>query len=73
MLYKKSNNFNINISPATMKATFVRKYLTANESIFGVDQGKTSRYEIGFYASVFYKAKLMDSVTMENIFNNELI
>ena len=69
MLYKKSDNFNINVSPATMKATFVSKSLTANASVFGVDQGKTSRYEIGFYASVFYKAKLMDNVTMENIFN----
>ena len=69
MLYKKSDNFNIHISPATMKATYVSRSLTETQSVFGVDQGETSRYELGFYAALFYKTKLMDNVTMENIFN----
>ncbi len=69
MLYKKSENFTMHISPSTMKATYVSKDLTANGSVFGVDQGETSRYELGFYAALFYKAKLMENVTMENIFN----
>lgn len=69
MLYKKSDNFTMHVSPATMKATYVSKDLTANGSVFGVDQGGTSRYELGFYAAIFYKTKLMENVTMENIFN----
>jgi hypothetical protein len=69
MLYKKSDNFSFHVSPSTMKATYVSSELTANGSVFGVDQGETSRYELGFYAALFYKAKLMENVTMENIFN----
>ena len=69
MLYKKSDNFTMHVSPSTMKATYVSKDQTANGSAFGVDQGETSRYELGFYAAIFYKAKLMENVTMENIFN----
>ena len=69
MVYKKSDNFTMHLSPATTKATFVAKELTTNGSVFGVDQGETSRYELGFYAAIFYKATLMENVTMENIFN----
>jgi len=69
MLFKKSDNFTMHVSPATMKATYVSKNLTANGSAFGVDQGGTSRYELGFYAALFYKTKLMENVTIENIFN----
>ena len=36
-------------------------------SLFGVDPGKSSRYELGFYAAGYYKIKLMENVTMENI------
>ena len=31
--------------------------------------GETSRYELGFYTALYYKVKLMENVTMENIFN----
>lgn len=66
MVYKKSNNFNINLSPATMKATYVTNRFAGQ---YGTDAGETSRYELGFYAALYYKAKLMDNVTVENIFN----
>ena len=69
MVYKKSDNFNINLSPATMKATYVNGKFTVNQAAFGVDQGETSRYELGFYAAMYYKAKLMENVSIENIFN----
>ena len=36
-------------------------------TLFGVDPGKSSRYELGFYASGYYKVKLMENVTMENV------
>lgn len=69
MIYKKSDNFNINLSPLTSKATFVSKKFTATDKAFGVNQGETLRYELGFYASVYYKVDLMKNVSMENIFN----
>jgi len=69
MVYKKSDNFSINLSPATAKATFVSSRFTDNGAAFGVDQGETSRYELGFYTAIYYKATLMENVTVENIFN----
>lgn len=69
MVYKKSDNFNINLSPATLKTTFVNSKFTNLGDAFGVEQGETSRYELGFYASMYYKAKLMENVSIENIFN----
>lgn len=66
MLYKKSDNFTMHVSPATMKATYVSKDFAGQ---YGTDPGETSRYELGFYAALFYKTKLMENVTMENIFN----
>ncbi|MXV37075.1 DUF3078 domain-containing protein [Flavobacteriaceae bacterium Ap0902] len=35
--------------------------------LYGVEPGKSSRYELGFYAAGYYKLQLMDNVTMENI------
>lgn len=35
--------------------------------MFGVDPGKSSRYELGFYAAGYYKLNLMENVTMENV------
>lgn len=66
MVYKKSDNFNVNLSPLTSKATFVSNQFSGQ---YGTDPGKTTRYELGFYASVFYKTTLMENITMENIFN----
>jgi len=66
MVYKKSDNFSINLSPATAKATFVSNQFAGQ---YGTDPGETSRYELGFYAAVYYKATLMENVTVENIFN----
>ncbi len=69
IVYKKSDNFNINMSPLTSKATFVSKNLTATQANFGVAQGKTFRYELGFYAALYYKANIMENVSIENILN----
>lgn len=66
MVYKKSDNFRVNLAPITSKATFVSNQFSGQ---YGTDPGKTSRYELGFYTSVFYKTTLMENVTMENIFN----
>ncbi|MFD2566573.1 DUF3078 domain-containing protein [Pseudotenacibaculum haliotis] len=66
MVYKKSDNFNIHLSPATTKATFVSDQFAGQ---YGTDPGKTSRYELGFYGALYYKATLMENVTVENILN----
>ncbi|MFY0603913.1 MAG: DUF3078 domain-containing protein [Flavobacteriaceae bacterium] len=66
MVYKKSDNFSLNLSPATAKATFVSQQFAGQ---YGTDAGETSRYEVGFYAALYYKATLMENVTVENIFN----
>jgi len=66
MVYKKSDNFSLNLSPATAKATFVSQQFAGD---YGTDVGETSRYEVGFYAALYYKATLMENVTVENIFN----
>lgn len=69
MLWKKSDNFKINISPATSKVTFVNSEFTVNGAAFGVDQGKTSNYELGFYGALYHKTTIMNNVSMENIVN----
>ena len=66
MVYKKSDNLSLHLSPATTKATFVSSDFSGQ---YGTDLGKTSRYELGFYAASYYKTKLMENVSIENIFN----
>lgn len=70
LLWKKDDNLKINFSPATSKFTFVdAANTTPNEAYFGVEQGNSMRYEIGFNASAYYKLDLVANVTMENILN----
>ncbi|WP_294823381.1 DUF3078 domain-containing protein [uncultured Flavobacterium sp.] len=70
MLYKRDDNFKINLSPATSKFTFVDKEFTLpDEEYFGVEQGKSMRYELGFNASMYYKLDIIANVTFENILN----
>ncbi len=80
LYWKKDENLKINFAPLTSKFTFVDNAYTsgidlntglpyANGDYFGVDEGKTMRYELGFYASVYYKLAIMTNVTAENILN----
>jgi hypothetical protein len=74
MLWKKSDNLKVNIAPATSKMTFVCDDFTSyagyvDGSYFGVDKDKSMRYELGFYASGYYKFNLMENISMENILN----
>lgn len=74
MLWKKSDNLKVNLAPATSKMTFVNGDYTSapgyvDGAYFGVDANKTMRYELGFYASGYYKFKAMENVTFENILN----
>ncbi|RAV28349.1 DUF3078 domain-containing protein [Sinomicrobium soli] len=79
MLWKKSDNLKFNLAPVTSKMTFlsgeVFTYDKGTETFvssddvetFGIDPGDSMRYELGFYASGYYKFELMPNVSAENI------
>lgn len=74
LLWKKHDNLKFNVAPLTSKVTLLggkvydANMKSSNEvSIFGIDPGKSYRYELGFYAAGYYKVDLMENVTMENI------
>ncbi|TJY38091.1 DUF3078 domain-containing protein [Pontimicrobium aquaticum] len=70
MLWKKSDNLKVNIAPATSKLVIVDKDLTLpNEAYFGVEEGKSTRFEFGAALGAYYKVNLMENVSMENILN----
>lgn len=72
LAWRESDELKFNLAPATSKFTFVDAAFTnipgyVDGSYFGVDQGKSMRYELGFYASAYYKAVIMANVSFENI------
>ncbi|MNX75723.1 hypothetical protein D3C86_1072090 [compost metagenome] len=68
ILWKRDDNLKFNFAPATSKITFVDKNFTfPDEAYFGVKEGKSLRYELGAYASAYYKLDIMANVTFENI------
>ena len=69
MLWKKSNNLKVNIAPATSRLIFVDGQFTQLGSSFGVEQGKTSRFEFGAALNAYYKVNLMENISVENILN----
>lgn len=70
MLWKKSDNLKFNLAPLTSKVIFVDKDFTLpNDAYFGVEEGESTKYELGLYASGYAKLGLMENVSMENILN----
>jgi hypothetical protein len=69
MLWKKSDNLRVNIAPATSRLILVDGRFTEIASSFGVEQGKTSRFEFGAAVNGYYKFQIMENVTFENILN----
>jgi len=74
MMWKKNEDFVINIAPATARFIFVDNKFTSvpgylDGQYFGVDEGKSSRFEFGAAVSAFLRLKLMENVTMENTAN----
>jgi len=74
LYYKKNDNFKLNFAPLTSKMTFVDNFYTSipgyvDGGYFGVDANKSLRYELGFYASAYYKFSLMKNVSVENLLN----
>lgn len=70
VLWKKSDDCKFNIAPGTSKVTIVDSDFTLpNDEYFGVTEGESIRYELGMYASGYYKLTLLDNIVMENILN----
>lgn len=69
MLWKKSDNLKVNFAPATARMIFVHPHFTEFASAFGVEQGKSSRFELGAGIQGYYKFNVMENVTWENILN----
>ena len=68
MQWKKSNELKFNIAPATSKLIIVDKIFTLpNNAYFGVEEGKGTKFELGFSAAGFAKFEIAENVTMENI------
>lgn len=69
MLWKKSDNLKVNITPASARLIIVDEQFTVNGSSFGVEQGETSRFELGANVAAYYKLNITKNISMENILN----
>lgn len=69
MLWKKNDNLKVNIAPATARFIFVHSHFTEFEESFGVEQGESMRFEFGASVNAYYKVKVMENFTIENILN----
>lgn len=63
--YKESDNFKINISPAS--ARFIMVGAESLRPSYDVDPDKFSRNEFGASLDAYYKVGLMENITLENI------
>lgn len=73
-LWKKSDNLKVNISPATARFILVDDRFTTTPGYvdgdyFGVDQGKTSRFEVGASINAYLKFEVVENVAIEKILN----
>lgn len=74
IMWKKNKNLKVNFAPATARLIFVdRKFTTVpgyeDGDYFGVEQGKSTRYEFGAAVSGYAKFDIMNNVNMEHILN----
>ena len=82
LLWKKSDNLYVNVSPLAAKFTLITSeiftyndndpdnvtYDSSNDvETFGVDPGDSSLFELGFSARAYYKLDIMKNISMENI------
>lgn len=74
LMWKKNENFVINIAPATARFIFVDKRFTTTPGYvdgdyFGVDAGKSNRFEFGASLGAYLQVELFENITMENNLN----
>jgi hypothetical protein len=75
MDYKPNNNFSVFMSPLTVREVIVKNDSLAAVGAFGVDSGKTSRFELGAYVSVNYTSNLSKTASYTgrlDLFSNYL-
>ena len=71
MMWKKSDDLWVNLAPATARFIFVDKDFTSGPSYqdgsyYGVDEGKSSRFELGASLNAYAKFDIVKNVSMEN-------
>ena len=64
MLWKKSDNLHVNISPVAAKLTVVHDEFAGT---FGTDANETSKLALGASIRAYYKTDIMKNISMENI------
>ncbi len=74
IMWKKSDNLMLNLAPATSRFIFVdQAFTTGPEYVdgdyFGVDEGKSMRFEFGASLSALAKFEILENVSMENSIN----
>lgn len=79
MLWKKNDNFKVNISPFAARITFVDKDFTRvgndpdaiaefnKNKYFGVEANETTNFELGASVNAYVKFDLMTNVNVENV------
>ncbi len=73
MFYKRDNNFWFNYALLSARYIRVNSFFTESlldgENYFGVEKGKSGRFEAGGIISAYYKKEIMKNMHMENKFN----
>ncbi|WP_101450806.1 DUF3078 domain-containing protein [Aquimarina sp. MAR_2010_214] len=74
LLWKKSDNLNVNIAPVTSRMIFVDKEFTnvtdyEDGDYFGVDAGESSRFEFGGSLAAYSKYTIIKNITLEQLLN----
>lgn len=73
LTYKPVDYFEVFVSPATSKWTFVNDKILSDAGAYGVNPGKTIRTEFGAYLHMKFKKDIMENVnftTKLELFNN---
>ncbi|NDV42312.1 DUF3078 domain-containing protein [Flagellimonas sediminis] len=64
-----NDKFNLYISPATMKSTFVMDEVLSSQGAFGVDKGENVFLELGFLITNTWEKEVMKNVLMNHRIN----
>ncbi len=73
--YRSNENFSIFYSPLAARLTVVNAKYTTAGSAFGVEQGKTTRFEVGSYLTTKYRTNITKSLlytTRLDLYSNYL-
>ncbi|WP_180335616.1 DUF3078 domain-containing protein [Labilibaculum filiforme] len=66
MDYKPKKDFSILLSPIAAKYTIVRDTSLIDQTVFGVDEDKKVKKEVGSYVNIFHKVKFWGDLSLEN-------